>query len=327
MHLQLKGRDWRVSDDTVLHLAIAEGFLECGDLAVKDIPGACTILAAHMKQGMRDMAGRAPGNGTLQAMERVDTDGRGWSSLPSSKRGGGGCGAAMRCMAIGLRFPRAEQLPFLIAYSVESSKVTHNNPLGWFGGLVAAFFTSLAVQGVAPERWCAALLGVQPLVTQHLISSMRDADQVARLREEFDAWQAYGESMQLPLACKDSSAESPARWDREAAWCASSAQAAQARDEHFKQITPCKWPGGTGRGACLIAYDALLAAQGSYSHLVNCAMLHGGDNDSTGAIAGAWWGALYGMQGVPPGHVQDLEYAQRLQKAAQGLLELSGVEQ
>lgn len=27
-------------------------------------------------------------------------------------------------------------------------------------------------------------------------------------------------------------------------------------------------------------------------------MLHGGDNDSTGTIAGAWYGALYGFDNV-----------------------------
>lgn len=29
------------------------------------------------------------------------------------------------------------------------------------------------------------------------------------------------------------------------------------------------------------------------------AILHGGDNDSTGTIAGAWFGALYGLENVP----------------------------
>jgi ADP-ribosylarginine hydrolase len=28
-------------------------------------------------------------------------------------------------------------------------------------------------------------------------------------------------------------------------------------------------------------------------------MLHGGDNDSTGCIAGSWYGALHGFNGVP----------------------------
>ena len=28
-------------------------------------------------------------------------------------------------------------------------------------------------------------------------------------------------------------------------------------------------------------------------------MLHGGDNDSTGTIASAWYGVMYGFHGVP----------------------------
>jgi ADP-ribosylarginine hydrolase len=31
-------------------------------------------------------------------------------------------------------------------------------------------------------------------------------------------------------------------------------------------------------------------------------ILHGGDNDSTGTIAGAWYGALYGLNNVPSKH-------------------------
>jgi len=35
-------------------------------------------------------------------------------------------------------------------------------------------------------------------------------------------------------------------------------------------------------------------------------MLHGGDNDSTGTIAGAWYGALYGFRGVSEENTIDL---------------------
>ena len=32
--------------------------------------------------------------------------------------------------------------------------------------------------------------------------------------------------------------------------------------------------------------------------------MHGGDNDSTGCIAGSWYGALYGLKGVSPNNYQ-----------------------
>ena len=48
-------------------------------------------------------------------------------------------------------------------------------------------------------------------------------------------------------------------------------------------------------------------------------MFHGGDSDSTGVIAGAWWGVLYGLDGVPVGNYKNLEYKKRIEKAAAGL--------
>jgi len=33
-------------------------------------------------------------------------------------------------------------------------------------------------------------------------------------------------------------------------------------------------------------------------------MLHGGDNDSTGCIAGSFYGALYGFKGVSPNNYE-----------------------
>ncbi|XP_023930724.1 ral guanine nucleotide dissociation stimulator-like 1 [Lingula anatina] len=53
------------------------------------------------------------------------------------------------------------------------------------------------------------------------------------------------------------------------------------------------------------------------------AMLHGGDNDSTGVIAGACYGAMYGFQGVPENHYKKLEYRDRLEKVAEQLYQLA----
>lgn len=42
-------------------------------------------------------------------------------------------------------------------------------------------------------------------------------------------------------------------------------------------------------------------------------ILHGGDNDSTGTIAGAWFGAYYGLKGVPTNHYKELEDIKKLE--------------
>jgi len=49
------------------------------------------------------------------------------------------------------------------------------------------------------------------------------------------------------------------------------------------------------------------------------AALHGGDSDSTGAIAGAWRGALFGFHGVPPRFYQQLECLHELQLSGKQL--------
>jgi ADP-ribosylarginine hydrolase len=52
-------------------------------------------------------------------------------------------------------------------------------------------------------------------------------------------------------------------------------------------------------------------------------ILHGGDNDSTGTIAGAWFGALYGFQSVPERHYKEVEDVNKLQTLADNLYKIS----
>ena len=53
-------------------------------------------------------------------------------------------------------------------------------------------------------------------------------------------------------------------------------------------------------------------------------ILHGGDNDSTGTIAGAWFGAFYGFQSVPDIHFKNLEGVDELVKIGKKIFEISG---
>ena len=46
-------------------------------------------------------------------------------------------------------------------------------------------------------------------------------------------------------------------------------------------------------------------------------MFHGGDSDSTGIIAGACYGAMFGLEGVPANNYRHLEYRDRLEKLAE----------
>lgn len=70
----------------------------------------------------------------------------------------------------------------------------------------------------------------------------------------------------------------------------------EERDQFYKTIAQSSnahvWAGANGYDSVLIAYDGLLGCGGDWKELCLRAMLHGGDNDSTGCIAGSWFGAL-----------------------------------
>lgn len=82
--------------------------------------------------------------------------------------------------------------------------------------------------------------------------------------------------------------------------------------------------GASGHNAPIIAYDSLLKAGDSLVELANHGFFHGGNSDSTSAIAAAWWGTLFGFRGVPESKYHRLEYHDRLARLGQQLYELRG---
>lgn len=78
------------------------------------------------------------------------------------------------------------------------------------------------------------------------------------------------------------------------------------REHFYKNLALSKWPGALGVDSTLIAYDALLSCKGSWEEYCLRGVLHGGDNDSTGTIGGAWFGALYGFNSVPKNHYSEV---------------------
>lgn len=80
--------------------------------------------------------------------------------------------------------------------------------------------------------------------------------------------------------------------------------------QHFPRQR--SWGGWDSLSACMIAYDAYLHAEGRWLKVIEFGALHAGDNDSTGAIAGAWFGAQYGFAGIPENHTDMIEFREQL---------------
>ncbi|KAM4697513.1 ADP-ribosylhydrolase ARH1-like [Rhinophrynus dorsalis] len=296
--------DWPISDDTVLHLATAESL---GTGKMKE--ALYQELAARYVSAMTDMEGRKPGPTSILGTSQLHPGESGGYRIPFNPSATG-CGAAMRSMCIGLRFPRPSELSHLVAVSVESGKMTHNHPTGYLGSLASALFTALSVQGVALELWGSRLMEALPLALQYTLSTERESEY------HLEAWEYFRESWERYLSERGLlHGSGPVTFPP--------SYGPAERDVVYKHWSLDGWAGRSGHDAPMIAYDALLGAGGSWEELCCRAMFHGGDSDSTGVIAGCCWGARYGLSGVPEGNYIELEYRERLESAADTLHKLA----
>jgi ADP-ribosylarginine hydrolase len=305
--LTVRAPGWIVSDDTVMHIATAEGLIEATDQ--ESLAVTCKRVAARYVACWPEMDGRAPGGTCASAVRQLHDDGDGWDRIAFSATAGG-CGASMRSACIGLRYPRAEQLAQLVAVAVETGRTTHHNPTGYLGAVVAALFTAYAIRGVPARHWGRMLLaeGI-PEARRHIEAAGRDVESnLAAFAQFVTKWQAY---LALRRIDGDDNGEPvfPEVWD------------VRARDAYNTTISFNGWGGSSGDDSVIIAYDSLLWAGASWEKLVMSAVLHGGDNDSTGAIACAWFGAIHGIRDVPLCNHQHVEFHDHLEELAAGLLD------
>ncbi|KAI8794141.1 protein ADP-ribosylarginine hydrolase [Biomphalaria glabrata] len=305
--IKVKLPHWIVSDDTVMHLATGEALIKCSKSEERE--QIFVALAIEYKKCMKDMANRAPGITCMSSVSELRPNVKYGYRIPFSPRGGG-CGAAMRAMCIGLRYPRPEQLEDLIAISVESGRMTHHHPTGYLGSLAAALFTAFAVQGRPSKSWGKGLMETIPLALKYIESTSYCVEESKSEWNYFqNAWETYLSSRNLSDGQTDPIFPEPYGFEE--------------RDKFVKQVSFSGFGGASGHDAPMIAYDAYLAAGSSWKELCYRSMFHGGDSDSTGVMAACWYGVTYGLNDVPSINHKKVEYRDRLVTVARKLYTLA----
>lgn len=305
--IEVKLPKWKVSDDTVMLLATGEALMKSSGQS--DREKLFLTLATHYKVCMKDMVGRAPGITCKFGVRQLDPQREKGYQIPFNQRAGG-CGAAMRAMCIGLRYPQSTDLEDLVAVSVESGRMTHHHPTGYLGALASALFTALAIQGKPLKEWGRCLLDTLPLAKAYVQKSGH------AVKENEDNWKFFTESWTEYLTIRNildgkSDVVFPEKYSF------------VERDDFYKRVSFSGWGGSCGHDAPMIAYDALLGANWNWEELCKRAMFHGGDSDSTGIIAACCYGATMGFHGIPEVNHKFVEYRSRLLKVAHSMLKLS----
>lgn len=296
-------KGWMVSDDTVMTIATAEALVSEWE---GDREKLYLKLAEKYKSCMNDMAGRGPGlTCTASAHLLKPLRPKGYQ-IPFNPRGGG-CGGAMRAAPIGLLYWKPEDILSLVGVSIESGRMTHNHPTGYLGSLAAALFVSYSMQQKPLKEWGRGLLDTLEPAWKYVKDSGRDVQQNQEQWGYFkEKWTNYLTLRGILEGQEEPKFPSP--------------YGAKERDAFYKSVSFSGWGGASGHDAPMIAYDALMSSGGSsWEELCLRGMLHGGDSDSTGIIAGTCWGAWHGFKGVPERNYKNLEYRERLEKLASEL--------
>jgi len=302
-------KTWNSSDDTIMMIATIKACMK-GATLEKFKKEYIKILPQMIEPK------RGSGMTTLASLTNLSKN----KPIAYSNKMGGN-GAAMRTSYIGIHFK--DNIEKLLEISIESSRLTHNYPMGFLGGMINALFTSYAINNIVPWKWCDMALELNENgMIDRIMKKMPNYSEYMKDKEEFwNPWYKYKEYRLNKFDIK------PAEFIHGIDRINDLINILYNKNE---EINYDKF-GASGASATIIAYDSILMSivsntnteidimdTNSYSYnwesLVFFSTLHFGDNDTIGAIAGNWFGALRGFDGMSSNIVEQLEFKKKIKK-------------
>jgi len=227
----------------------------------------------------------------------------------------------MKFLCIGMLFHKPEDLDKLILVSIELGKLTHPSPIGYLGGLTSAYFIHLALNSILIDTWPSLLID---LVNSERVSKFIDKnnyDVIVAYRRFISLWKKYIDfrfsngKLLRTASHRNLIFRTKFFYD----FTVNYDEVKEVDENTENNISIVGSIGGSGVTAMLMVYDALVDAENSWEKLIYYAMLHVGDSDTIGAIAGGLFGALYGYEVVPPRMINAIEYREDLYNLSKNL--------
>ena len=297
------------SDDSILNLAVYDGLKSSLNKSNNEIINKIKekLIEYYQNDKLKDK--RFYGIRTVKSLDRLINRNLDWERFSYSVNAGG-CGASIRSMPIGLFYYGKKNREKLLEISIQSSRITHNNPTAYLGGFASALFTALAIENVKPFNWIDELLSffregtiikfVKKIIGEKFKNELKyhlqDVDEFFYLLLKYKEWRFERIDNKFIF--------NPSRNSKK-----KSMKFLDIRNNLFYEYfnRPGYYnPGSNGLDSVIIAYDSILECEGNFEKLIYNSMLHAGDSDSTGCIAGALFGAYYGNVNLPS-NLTDIE--------------------
>ena len=200
---------------------------------------------------------------------------------------GGGNGCAMRNMVIGMCLFGEHNIDKLIDVSITTSRLTHNNPIGYLGGFGISLFAALAIEKIDLYKWPYMLISLLKSNKVKKVLTIDNLDEVGDYNKFIKYWEKYIDTrFKNGIPIKTKSHMNPMFRIR-------------YYFENFVDTSKEYQIGTSGISALIIAYDTLIDCENNWEKLIVYSILHQGDSDTIGAIAGGLYGLLYGYGDVP----------------------------